>query len=114
MMSVAPGRRYGIGEVSDMVGVPTHVLRQWEAKFPQLNPKRDSAGRRRYLEKDIDITRRIKQLLRHEKMTIQGARIRLAQELHGEGRPKTRQETIDLIDKIQEEVRAMLDLLDSA
>jgi len=106
-------RRYRIGEVAEMTGVAPHLLRQWEAKFPQLKPKRDRAGRRYFTAADIDIVRRINYLLRHDKMTVKGARVRLAQELHGEGRPRTNQEAIDLLDKIQEEVRAMLDILDS-
>lgn len=105
-------RRHRISEVSKMLELPPHVLRQWESKFPQLNPKRDHAGRRYYMAEDIDIVRRIKYFMHHEKMTIEGARLRLARELHGNGRPQTRQETLDLITRIEDEARAMLDLLD--
>jgi DNA-binding transcriptional MerR regulator len=112
-METLPDRRYAIGDVSEITGVDTQQLRRWEEKFPQLKPKRDRAKRRYYTPADIDIVRRIKFLLRHDKMTIEGARIRLAQELHGEGRPRTRQETIDLLDKMENEIRAMLDILDS-
>ena len=112
-MDTLPDRRYAIGDVSDIIGVDTQQLRRWEAKFPQLKPKRDRAKRRYYTTADIEIVRRIKYLLRHEKMTMDGARIRLAQELHGEGRPRTRQEAIDLLDKMENEIRAMIDILDS-
>jgi len=111
-MATPTERRYRIGEVSAKTGIAIHLLRQWEDKIPHLKPKRDRANRRYYMQSDIDIARRINYLLRHEKMTIEGARLRLAQELYGEGRPKTRQETIDLLDKVQDEVRAMLGLLD--
>ena len=110
-MSPDADKRYKIGKVSEMTGVAPHVLRQWEAKFPQLKPKRDRANRRYYTAADINIVRRLKTVLWHEKMTAKGARIRLAQELHGEGRPKTRQEAIEILDKLEDEVRAMLDLL---
>lgn len=70
-------------------------------------------NRRYYTAEDIEIVLRIKQLLWHEKMTSAGAQRQLAQELRGEGRPKTQRETLDLIDAVEEEVRAMLDLLDS-
>ena len=112
-MTAHDERRYRIGEVSEATGVAIHSLRQWERGFPQLKPKRDRAGRRYYLAADIDIVRRIHYLLRHEKMTIPGARLRLAEELHGQGRPKSTREAVDLLDRIQDEVRAMLDLLDS-
>ena len=107
-----PEKRLSIREVSDMTEVPDYVLRQWEAKFPPLKPKRDRAGRRYYLRKDVEIVRRIKQLLWHEKMSTEGARIRLTQELRGEGRPKTRREALEILDRMEAEVRAALDLLD--
>jgi DNA-binding transcriptional MerR regulator len=108
-----PDKRYSICEVSDMTGVPDYVLRQWEARFPPLKPGRDRANRRYYLAKDVEIVRRIKQLVWHEKLSTQGARVRLLQELKGEGRPKTRKEVVDLLDEMENQVRGMLDLLDS-
>ncbi len=113
MLSEAEDRRYGITEVSEMTGVPAYVLRQWEDRFPQLKPGRDRAKRRFYKAADIKIVRRIKQLLWHENMTSKGARVRLAQELRGEGRPRTRKEARDLLDAIEQQIREMLDLLDN-
>ncbi len=104
-------RRYGIAEVSELVGVPPHVLRHWESLFNPLNPRRDRANRRIYSVDNIEIARRIKQLLRDEKMTTKGAAKRLEEELRGEGRPKTNTEALDLIDKIDQEVRAIVDIL---
>ena len=106
-----PDRRYGIAEVSDIVGVPAHVLRQWELRVGDFNPERDRSNRRIYRLADIEIARRIKQLLRDDKMTLKGAALRLNEELRGEGRPQTHTEALDLIDKIEEEARAMLDIL---
>lgn len=106
-------RRYSISEAAEAAGVAEHLLRQWERKIPQLKPKRDRANRRYYTAADLAIARRVQYLVRHEKVTLDGARVRLAQELHGEGRPKSNREAADLVDKIQEEVRAMLDLLDT-
>jgi len=111
-MTKPDDRRYAIGEVSAMTEVPTHLLRQWEAKFAQLRPRRTRSNRRYYTARDIEIVRRIKSLLRHEGMTIDGARIRLSQELSGEGRPRTNREAIDLADRLEAEVRALLELLD--
>ncbi|MCF6287086.1 MAG: MerR family transcriptional regulator [Candidatus Hydrogenedentes bacterium] len=113
MITPLPERRLRISEVSEMTGVAIHLLRQWEEKIPQLKPRRNRANRRYYLEKDVAIVRRIKHLVRHEKMGLDGVKIRIAQELHGEGRPRTQQEAIDLVDRIESEVRSMLTLLDS-
>ena len=113
MISPPSERRMRIGEVSEITGVAIYVLRQWEEKIPQLKPRRDRANRRYYLAKDVDIIRRIKHLVRHEKMGLDGVKIRIGQELHGEGRPRTKKEAIDLVDRIETEVRSMLALLDS-
>jgi DNA-binding transcriptional MerR regulator len=108
-----PEKRYSIREVSKMTEVPDYVLRQWEDRFPPLKPGRDRAKRRYYLAKDVEIVRRIKQLLWHEKLSTEGARVRLVQELRGEGRPKTRKEALDILDQMENQVRSMLDILDS-
>lgn len=105
-------RRHTISEVSELTGVQPYLLRQWESRFPQLKPKRNRAGRRWYSTADIQIVRRIKYFLTHEGLTTEGASRRLDQELHGHGRPKTTEEALRLIDTIEAEARAMLDMLD--
>ena len=112
-MSRLDEKRQSISEVSELTEVPIYVLRQWENRFKQLKPKRNRANRRYYLASDIEIVRRIKQLLWHEKMTTEGARKRLDAELHGIGRPKTQQETIDLLDQTETKIREALELLES-
>ncbi len=107
-------RRYRIGEASRETGVPTYLLRQWEKKVTQLKPKRDHAGRRYYLQPDLEDIRRANYLLRHEGLTFEGVNIRLAEESAGTGRPRTNSEAIDLLDRIQNEIRAMLDIIDRA
>lgn len=105
-------RRYGIREVSEAVDVPVYVLRQWEERFPPLRPKRDRNGRRAYIERDLAVVRRIKELLRDERMTTAGANRALARELDGDAPPKTRHEAAELLDRIEAEVRSLLDSLD--
>lgn len=111
-MSASEERRHGMAEASELVGVAPHVLRQWEDRFAQFRPKRDRAGRRAYSEKDIAVARRIKELLREEKLTGEGVAKALARELRGEAPPKTRHEAIEVLDRIDAEIRAMLEALD--
>lgn len=111
-MAHNPDRRYSIGEVSEMLGVTVRTLRVWEEQFKQLRPKRDRVKRRYYLHDDIEIARRIKQLLKTEKLSPEGARIRLSQELQLEGRPRTRKELLDLVDSIENDIRELLDRMD--
>jgi DNA-binding transcriptional MerR regulator len=91
-MSALEDRRYSISEVSEHLALPVHLLRQWEKAFSQLKPKRNQANRRYYTREDIRIVERIKQLVRSEKMTFEGASQRLSQELRGEGVPQTNEE----------------------
>lgn len=61
-----------IGEVSSELGVRKHVLRFWEAKFPQLKPMKRGGGRRYYRPADVELLRGIRHLLQTEGYTIKG------------------------------------------
>lgn len=65
---------YSIGEVSEMVGLKSYVLRYWETEFRQLSPPKNRAGNRTYRQKDIELILKIKDLLHGKKFTIEGAR----------------------------------------
>lgn len=107
-------RRQSIGEVSESTGIPQHHLRRWESSFPQLKPGRHRNGRRYYLEKDVEIIRRIHYLLHHEKLQVDGARRKLSEELKGVGRPRNKQETLAILDRMEAELRTMIDAIDMA
>ena len=61
-----------ISEVSDDLEVPQHVLRFWESKFGQVKPLKRGGGRRYYRPNDIELLRRIRDLLYREGYTIKG------------------------------------------
>jgi DNA-binding transcriptional MerR regulator len=105
-------RRYRIGEVSEKTGVPTHVLRQWEAKVPQLKPKRDRSGRRYYTEDDLNVVRELKYLVHQKDMGLEAASVELGTTRRS-GRLENREQIVNLLDKLEAEVRAMIDLVDS-
>lgn len=70
-----PDRIYfKIGDVSQIAGVETHVLRFWESEFPTLEPQKTERGHRQYKRKDVELVLAIKRLLYEEKYTIAGAR----------------------------------------
>ena len=106
-------RRYSIREVSELTGVAPHVLRQWETKISQLNPRRNRANRRYYLDVHIGIVRRIQHLLREERLTLPGVKLRLGQETHGEGGPHLPPSAQELLEQLHAEARALENLLDS-
>jgi DNA-binding transcriptional MerR regulator len=61
-----------IAEVADDLGVPKHVLRFWEVKFPQIRPMKRGGGRRFYRPEDLELLRGIQALLHAEAYTIKG------------------------------------------
>jgi DNA-binding transcriptional MerR regulator len=61
-----------IGEVSDEIGVPQHVLRYWETRFPQLKPITRAGNRRYYRPEDVALARRIHGLLNAQGYTVKG------------------------------------------
>ena len=57
---------YSISEVSQALGIDQHVLRFWETEFKELAPRKNKAGNRLYKESDLQLLKRIKQLLYEE------------------------------------------------
>ena len=70
---------FRIGDVSELAGVESYVLRFWETEFPTLAPKKASNGQRQYRRKDVETVLEIKRLLYDEGYTITGARKALRQ-----------------------------------
>jgi DNA-binding transcriptional MerR regulator len=74
-----PAKRYfTIGEVSELCSVKPYVLRYWEQEFTQLKPMKRRGNRRYYQRHEVELIRRIRELLYDEGFTISGARNRLA------------------------------------
>lgn len=74
----AEGAFLTIGELSAELGVPQHILRYWESRFPQLRPLQRSGNRRYYRPADVELARRIHRLLNVEGFTVRGAQKVLA------------------------------------
>ena len=68
----APNAFRTISEVADELHIPQHVLRFWETKFPQMKPLKRGGGRRYYRPDDIQLLRRISDLLYMQGYTIKG------------------------------------------
>lgn len=81
-MALPSGKSEGafrtIGEVADELGVPQHVLRYWETKFPLLRPLQRAGNRRYYRPADVALARQIQRLLGEEGYTMRGAQQLLA------------------------------------
>ncbi len=68
---------FKIGEVAEIVGVKSHVLRYWEAEFKSLKPVKSRTNQRLYRREDIEQALLIKSLLYQQGFTISGARQQL-------------------------------------
>ena len=71
-MDKSPDAYRTISEVADELGLPQHVLRFWETRFPQIKPLKRGGGRRFYRPDDVDLVRGIQTLLYSEGYTIKG------------------------------------------
>ena len=67
-----------IGELAAELGLPQHILRYWESRFPQLRPLQRAGNRRYYRPDDVALARRIHRLLSEEGYTIRGVQQLLA------------------------------------
>ena len=67
-----------IGELAAELGVPQHILRYWETRFPQLRPLQRAGNRRYYRTDDVALARRIHRLLNQDGYTIRGVQQLLA------------------------------------
>lgn len=68
----AEGALKTISEVAEQFGIPQHILRYWETRFPQLRPLQRAGNRRYYRVEDVELVARIDSLLNREGYTIKG------------------------------------------
>jgi DNA-binding transcriptional MerR regulator len=70
---------YTIGEVADMLGVSTSMIRFWEKEFDILKPKKNAKGNRLFRPPDVENLKTIYHLVKERGFTLQGARNKLAE-----------------------------------
>ena len=81
-MDKSDGAYKTIGEVARILkltnpktgSLSTHTIRFWEKEFKQLKPKILNGNRRYYDQKNIEILKKIKFLLKDQGMTINGVK----------------------------------------
>jgi len=65
---------FSITEISEMLNIPSTVLRYWETEFPELKPRKNRNGKRMYNHEDIELLKKLHYLLKVKKYTIKGAK----------------------------------------
>lgn len=68
---------YSIGEVSELFGVSTSLIRYWEGEFNSLKPYKNRRGDRRFTPKDIRQLEKIYNLVKERGFTLDGAKSEL-------------------------------------
>ena len=63
-----------IREVSELLGVPQHVLRFWETRFPELKPLQRGGNRRYYRPGDVAFAAALHKLLHQDGYPVKGVR----------------------------------------
>lgn len=76
----APGALRTISEVSAELGVPQHILRFWESRFPELRPMKRGGNRRYYRPADVALCRALHRLLHADGYTVRGVQKLIATE----------------------------------
>lgn len=61
-----------ISEVADELHVPQHTLRLWETQFEAVRPLKRGGGRRYYRPDDVELLRRIADMLYTQGYTVKG------------------------------------------
>ena len=79
----------------------------WAKEFTVLKPSRNNKGNRLFTKGDLKNLRMIQLLLRDEKLTIEGAKIRLSQKLN------ETQRRIEVIHKLEEIKKRLLEISNS-
>lgn len=65
---------YNIGEVADILGESTSLVRFWSDKFSEfVKPERNKKGNRKYSPADIKTLKTIYHLVKEKGMTLEGA-----------------------------------------
>lgn len=95
----AEGAMLSIGELALRIGVPTHVLRYWETRFPELKPLQRSGRRRYYRAADVALAERIHGLLHVDGFTVEGARKALSEQGAASPRPPLVRDQLDADDR---------------
>lgn len=115
----APERHhFKIGEVAELLGVRPHVLRYWEQEFPALRPKKTRGSHRHYSRENVELARRIRELVVDQGYSLSGAKRRLTEMRKLGAAPPSSAEPVatptlraDLL-AVRAELVALLDFLD--
>ncbi len=78
---------YTVGEVAKILGENASLVRFWSNKFSSfIKPVRNKKGNRFFTQKDVETLKMIHHLVKESGMTLEGAYLRMKQNLSGADR----------------------------
>jgi DNA-binding transcriptional MerR regulator len=98
-----------IGELAAELGVPTHILRYWEQRFPQLRPMTRAGNRRYYRPEDVALVRRIHGALNKDGFTIKGVQKLLSGKSDATATAPPPRDMLSELKAIRDQLKAALD-----
>ncbi|HBG23635.1 MAG: MerR family transcriptional regulator [Bacteroidetes bacterium GWF2_41_61] len=100
---------YTIGEVAEILGENTSLVRFWAQKFPEyIKPARNKKGNRLFTADDVTNFRLIHYLVKERGMTLEGASKRLKDNKSGVDR---RVDVVEILSGIKERLKEVSDSL---
>jgi len=89
---------FSIGEVSEMFGVNTSLIRFWEKEFDAIKPSKNKKGNRLFTQQDVAVFKQIFFLVKEKGYTLQGAKQKLKD---GTSEMDTEIEVIEKLKKVR-------------
>lgn len=100
---------YSIGEVADMFGVNTSLIRFWSNTFPDIiKPQKNKKGNRLFTPTDVSNIKLIYHLVKEKGMTLEGARKRIKENRDGENNSFEVIESLKTVKELLLEIKEML------
>ena len=100
---------YTIGEVAQMLGESTSLVRFWANEFPKyIKPQRNAKGNRLFTKEDLETFKHIHLLVKVEGLTLEGA----AKRLKGEKKDViNKSKVLESLKKIRQQLEEIKDTL---
>lgn len=109
-METAEKKFYRIGEVAQLLAIPTSTLRFWESQFTIIKPRRNERGTRLYTPADVEKIRMVYYLVKEKGLKLDAAQEQIR---HNHSGVSQRFEAIDRLRSVRERVKSLLDATSS-
>ncbi len=97
-------RFYRIGDVAEILNIPTSTLRYWEKEFTIIKPTRNAKNIRLYTPKDIETIKMIYYLVKEKGLKLDAAQAMVRRNRDGVSK---RFEVIDRLKDVRNRLKAL-------